>query len=108
VDAVTVVRDELGYKKGAVAEEESTITGLQFRATLSKGSNQTTVIAKEKLINWIEENFSKAELMELVKFGITELRSYLPKSVFDQFTKTERTGTRKLVIKAFKPMGGLD
>ncbi len=106
-EAVDHVREELGYKKGAVAEEESTITGLRFRAILSKAANNTTVTDKAKLIAWIEKNFSKAELMELVKFGITELRSYLPKTVFEEFTKTERTGTRKLVIKAFKPMGGL-
>lgn len=103
-EKVMLVRAELGYVKGAVADEEATVTGLQFRAVLSKSANSTTVVAKEKLIKWIEENFSKAELMELVKFGIGDLRSYLPKSVFDQFTKTERTGTRKLVIKAFKPL----
>lgn len=107
-EAVDRVRTECGYVKGAVALEESTITGLRFRAVLSKAANSTTVVEKEKLIKWIEENFSKAELMELVKFGIGDLRSYLPKSVFEQFTKTERTGNRKLVIKAFKPMGGLD
>lgn len=103
-DAIDAVRVELGYVKGAVAEEESSITGLRFRAVLSKAANSTTVTDKAGLIKWIETNFSRAELMELVKFGITELRSYLPKTAFETFTKTERTGTRKLVLKAFKPL----
>lgn len=102
--ATSTVREELGYEKGAVAEEETTITGLRFRATLSKSANSTAVIDKPGLIKWIEESFSKAELMELVKFGITELRSYLPKTAFEKFTKTERTGNRKLVLKAYKPL----
>ena len=98
------VREELGYEKGAVADEESTITGLRFRAVLSKSANSTTVTDKAGLIAWIEKSFSKAELMDLMKFGITELRSYLPKTAFEIFTKTERTGNRKLVLKAFKPL----
>ena len=89
----------LGYKKGAVADDESTVRGNVFVATLGKSSNSTTVIDKKGLVMWIEKNFSKEELLELVKFGITDLRSYLPKTAFEHYTKTERTGTRKLVLK---------
>jgi len=98
------VRTELGYVKGAVANDEASITGLRFRAVLSKSANATFVTDKAGLIKWIEDSFSKKELLELVKFGITELRSYLPKTAFETFTKTERTGNRKLVLKAFKPL----
>ncbi len=103
-EAIDVVREELGYVKGAVANDESTITGLRFRATLSKAANSTMVDDKEGLIKWIEESFSKAELMAMIKFGIGELKSYLPKTAFEKFTKTERIGNRKLVLKAFKPI----
>lgn len=103
-EKIMLVRAELGYVKGAVANDEASITGLRFRANLSKSANSTTVTDKAGLIKWIEDSFSKKELMELVKFGITELRSYLPKTAFETFTKTERTGTRKLVLKAFKPI----
>ncbi len=99
VEDELAMRDGLGYKKGAVAEDESTVRGNAFIATLGQSSNNTTVIDKEGLVKWIEENFSKDDLMELVKFGITELRSYLPKKSFEQFTKTERTGPRKLTLK---------
>lgn len=103
-EAITSVCDELGYVKNAVAEDETTVTGLRFRAVLSKSANSTTVTDKAGLIKWIEKSFSKAELMELMKFGVTELRSYLPKTAFETFTETKRTGNRKLVLKAFKPL----
>ncbi len=98
-DATNAVRVECGFKKGAVADEETTMRGQYFVAVLGQSSNSTTVIDKKGLVAWIEENFSKDELMELVKFGITDLRSYLPKKAFEKFTKTERTGTRKLALK---------
>jgi hypothetical protein len=98
-DATDAVRAACGYKKGAVADDDIDKKGEYFRATLGKSSNSTTVIDKKGLVAWIEKNFSKEELMELVKFGITELRSYLPKKAFEKFTKTERTGTRKLSLK---------
>lgn len=104
-DAVEAVRRELGYVKGEVADEESSVTGKRFRVTLSKSANSTTVINKKGLLSWIEKNFSKAELLDFIKFGIAELRSYLPENVFDTFTKTERTGNRKLVVKLFKSLG---
>jgi hypothetical protein len=99
VENEKAMREGLGYKKGEVANDESTVRGECFVATLGKSSNSTTVIDKKGLVKWIEENFSKEELMELVKFGITDLREYLPKKSFEQFTKTERTGSRKLVLK---------
>ncbi|KKL76485.1 hypothetical protein LCGC14_2044460, partial [marine sediment metagenome] len=103
-EAVDDLREELGFVKGAVANDESTNTGLRFRAILGKAANATTVIDKAGLIKWIEESFSKDELMALMKFGIGDLRSYLPKNAFEKFTKTERTGTRKLELKAFRPL----
>lgn len=98
-DATNAVRHECGFKKGEVANEETIKRGQYFVAVLGQSSNSTTVADKKGLVKWIEENFSKDELMELVKFGITELRSYLPKKAFEKFTKTERTGTRKLALK---------
>ncbi len=100
-DATDAVRHECGYKKGAVADEETEQRGAYFIATLGQSSNATTVIDKKGLAEWIESNFSKEELLELVKFGITELRNYLPKKAFEKFTKTERTGTRKLALKRY-------
>ncbi len=99
VEDETALREGLGYKKGEVADEESEVRGDTHLAILGKSSNQTTVIDKKGLVKWIEENFSKEDLLALVKFGITELRSYLPKKSFEEFTKTERTGTRKLTLK---------
>ncbi len=99
VEDEKAMRDGLGYKKGAVAEDESTARGDTFVATLGQSANNTTVIDKEGLVKWIEENFSKEELLALVKFGITDLRSYLPKKSFEKFTKTERTGNRKFALK---------
>ena len=99
VDDETALREGLGYKKGEVANEESTVRGDAFVATLGKSSNSTTVTDKEGIVKWIEENFSKEELLALIKFGITELRSYLPKNAFEDFTETKRTGTRKLTLK---------
>ena len=103
-EAIAAVREELGYVKGAVANDDKSITGLRFRAILSKSANSTMVSDKAGLVKWIEASFSKAELMELMKFGIGELKSYLPKKAFDEFTTTKRVGTRKLVLKAFKPL----
>ncbi len=103
-EAIDAVREELGYVKGAVANDDKSITGLRFRAVLGKSANSTKVTDKAGLIKWIEESFSKAELLALMKFGIGELKSYLPKNAFDEFTTTERTGPRKLVLKAFKPL----
>ncbi len=99
VEAEKALREGMGYKKGAVAEDESTVRGNAFIATLGQSSNSTTVTDKKGLIAWIEENFSKEELMELIKFGITDLRSYLPKKAFEEYTETKRTGTRKLTLK---------
>ena len=99
VEDEKALREGLGYKKGEVAEDEAEVRGDCFVATLGKASNSTTVIDKTGLVAWIEENFSKEELLALLKFGITDLRSYLPKKAFEEFTKTERTGTRKLVLK---------
>lgn len=93
------LREGLGYKKGAVAEDESTVRGDYFVATLGQSSNSTTVTDKEGLAKWIEANFSKDELLALIKFGIGDLREYLPKKSFEKFTKTERTGGRKLTLK---------
>ncbi len=99
VEDEKALREGLGYKKGEIAEEEAEVRGDAFLAILSKSSNSTTVIDKDGLVKWIEENFSKEDLMALVKFGITELRSYLPKNAFEMFTETKRTGTRKLTLK---------
>lgn len=98
-DAVEAVREKCGYKKGAVADEETSVRGEQFTAILGQSNNATTVTDTAGLAEWIEKNFSKEELLELVKFGIGDLKTYLPGKTFDKFTKTERTGTRKLVIK---------
>lgn len=103
--AEETLRKKLGYVKGEIAEEESSVVGKRFRVTLSKSANSTTVINKKGLLKWIEENFSKTQLMDFIEFGTAKLRSYLPKNVFDTFTKTERTGNRKLVVKPFKSLG---
>ena len=98
------MRKKLGYVKGEIAEEESSMVGKRFRVTLSKSANSTTVINKKGLLSWIKENSSKAQLMDFIEFGTVKLRNYLPKNVFDTFTKTERTGNRKLVVKPFRSL----
>ncbi len=83
-------------------DEEIVIEGAEYTVTLKKPSNSTEVTKEGKIeiAKYIATNYSKNELMDLIKLGITDLKKYLPKNVFEKNTVTERKGKRGVKVES--------
>ncbi|MCK5788771.1 MAG: hypothetical protein KAH32_07220 [Chlamydiia bacterium] len=64
---------------------------------IGQKDNSTKITDKERAIE-ILQSLGEGVVLELVKFGITDLRTYLTPSEIEEVTMTSRTGKRSIKI----------